>query len=68
VELSGGKQWQCLAALGAAYSKAGRPADAVSAIRRALDLAEADKNEPLARMLRATLERYQRSAAEAQPK
>ena len=68
VDLSGGKQWQCLAALGAAYSKVGRPADAASAIRRALDLAEADKNEPLARMLRAALERYQRSAAEAPPK
>jgi Flp pilus assembly protein TadD len=68
VELSGGKQWQCLAALGAAYSKAGRPADAAGAIRRALDLAEADKNEPLARMLRGALERYQRAAAEAPPK
>ncbi len=63
VELSEGKQWQCLTALAAAYSKAGRPADAAAAVRRALDLAVQEKNEGLAKSLRATLERYQHESA-----
>jgi Flp pilus assembly protein TadD len=62
VELSDGKEWQCLAMLGTAYGKAGRPADAASAVRRALDLAVRSNNEELAKTLRATLERYQRAA------
>jgi Flp pilus assembly protein TadD len=68
VRLSGGKEWQCLAMLGAAYSKTGRAADAVQSLRQALDLAVGANNEELAKTLRATLERYQRSAAEPQPR
>ena len=63
VELGEGKEWQCLAALSAAYAKAGRPADAVQAVSRALELAERDNNQELARALRATLESYRQSGA-----
>jgi Flp pilus assembly protein TadD len=59
VQLSGGKDWRCLAALGAAYSKLGRPSDAIKAARQALDLAVEAKNDDLVRSLRATIERYE---------
>jgi Flp pilus assembly protein TadD len=64
VELSGGKDWQCLAALGAAYSLAGRRSEAIATTRRALDLAVQANNQELAKNLRTTLERYQRSGDE----
>lgn len=67
VALSGGKEWQCLALLGAAYSKAGRPADAAQAVRQALDLAVKAQNEELAKTLRATLEHYEGGNAERPP-
>ena len=62
VELRGGKECRPLALLASAYSKAGRPADAVEAASRALILAEKDRNEELVRMLRAALERYRQAA------
>lgn len=68
VELSDGREWQCLTALSTAYSKAGRIADAVKAARRALDLAVRDKNEELARNLRALLDRYERRAGDGAPR
>jgi tetratricopeptide (TPR) repeat protein len=61
VELTGGKDWQCLAALGAVYNIAGRRSEAIATTERALDLALQANNQELAKNLRATLERYQRS-------
>ena len=63
VQLSGGKEWQCLALLGAAYRKTGRSGDAVRAARQAWELAVKANNEELAATLRATLEDYERSDA-----
>jgi Flp pilus assembly protein TadD len=65
VELSGGKEWQSLSMLGAAYFQSGRPADAVQATRRALDVAVRENNEEVARNLRAAIERYERGKSEA---
>ena len=63
VELSGGKEWQSLSMLGAAYFQSGRAADAVQATRRALDVAVREHNEEAAKNLRATIERYQQAEA-----
>ncbi|MGB9458584.1 MAG: tetratricopeptide repeat protein [Bryobacteraceae bacterium] len=59
VQLTGGKDWECLAALGSAYNRAGRESEAIEATRRALNLAVQAHNQEVARGLRATLERYQ---------
>jgi Flp pilus assembly protein TadD len=58
VELSGGKDWQCLAALGTAYNVAGRKQEAIETTERALRLAVEADNRPVAENLRALLERY----------
>jgi Flp pilus assembly protein TadD len=58
VELSGGKDWHCFDMLGAVYFKAGRPAEAVEAARRAVDLADAEHNAQLVESLRGKLARY----------
>ena len=63
VELSGGKEWQSLSMLGAAYFQSGRAADAVQATRRALDVAVRENNEEAAKNLRAAIERYQQTEA-----
>jgi Flp pilus assembly protein TadD len=68
VELSGGKDWECLAALGMAYSVAGRKEDAIAATQRALDLAVEAKNSQVAQSLRAALERYVRNAGNPPPR
>jgi Flp pilus assembly protein TadD/Tol biopolymer transport system component len=60
VELSGGKEWQSLSMLGAAYYQAGRRTDAVQAAQRALEVAVRQNNTEAARNLRATIEQYQR--------
>jgi Flp pilus assembly protein TadD len=60
VELSEGKEWQSLSMLGAAYYQAGRRADAVQAVQRALEVAVRQNNTEGAKNLRATIEQYQR--------
>jgi Flp pilus assembly protein TadD len=59
VELSQGKDWQCLALLGTANFKAGRAVEAVRAVQRALDVAVQDGNSDVTARLRSTLESYQ---------
>jgi Flp pilus assembly protein TadD len=66
VELSGGKDWNCLAALAAAYSKSGRPADAVQPARQALDLAIQEHDDQLAKNLREMLDGYERDSGSTQ--
>ncbi len=58
VEISGGRGWQSLAMLGAAYYRAGRVNDAVEATRRALAVAEKMNNAQAANSLRAAVNRY----------
>ena len=67
VELSEGKDWQCLAALADAYNKTGRSAEAIQSAHQALDLALQQHDEQLEKKLRADLERYERDRAKAQP-
>ncbi len=67
VQLTGGKDWECLAALGSAYNRAGRGSEAIEATRRALNLALQAHNQEVARSLRATLERYQRGNGNRPP-
>jgi len=68
VELTGGKDWQCLAALGTAYNLAGRKTDAIDALQRAVNLALDAHNIELAASLRATLERIEQPAASQPPR
>ena len=65
VELSGGKDWNCLAALATAYSKSGRSADAIQSARQALDLAVQEHDDQLARNLREMLEGYERDGGKS---
>ena len=67
VELSQGKDARCLAALAAAYDKAGRFPEAIQAARQALDLAVQEHDQQREQDLRSALERYQREGAKAQP-
>jgi len=67
VELSGGKNSRCLAALADAYDKTGRPAEAVQSAHLALDLALQEHDEQLEKTLRSDLERYERDGAIAHP-
>jgi tetratricopeptide (TPR) repeat protein len=57
-ELAGQENAQCLDTLAAAYAAAGRFPDAVIAAERALQLAEAAAQAPLANAIRARLELY----------
>jgi hypothetical protein len=59
VELSGGKDRRCLAALADAYDKTGA--------HLALDLALQEHDEQLEKTLRSDLERYERDGAIAHP-
>jgi Flp pilus assembly protein TadD len=65
VELSEGKNSQCLAELAEAYDKSGRSPEALAAAQRALELAMQEHDERLERQLRGELEGYQRNAAKA---
>jgi Flp pilus assembly protein TadD len=67
VELSAGKDARCLAALAAAYDKAGRFPEAVEAARHAIDLAAGQHDQEREQKLRHALEQYQRDASTTQP-
>jgi Flp pilus assembly protein TadD len=66
VELTGGKDWNCLAALANAYSKSGRPADAAASAHKALDLAVQENDERAIRNLREALDRYEHDSTQGQ--
>jgi Flp pilus assembly protein TadD len=65
VELSNGKNWRALAELAKAYGATGRSADAIEAMRQAIDIALAQHDEQDAAKLRELLNTYQRSGANA---
>jgi Flp pilus assembly protein TadD len=67
VELSRGRNWRSLAELAKAYDKTGRSAEAIEAIKQALDLTVAQHDEQDAQTLREVLEGYEREGAKAQP-
>ena len=67
VEVSQGKEWQCLAALADAYDKAGRSAEAIQAANRALELAFQSHDEGLKRRLQSEIQRYEIERDKAQP-
>jgi Flp pilus assembly protein TadD len=67
VELSEGKNWRSLTELAKTYHKLGRTAEAIQAVRQALDLAVQNHEDSLAKDLQAILDRYQRDSAQAQP-
>ncbi len=67
VELSGGKDWRSLDMLATAYSKVGRPSDAIRSEQQALDLALQQQDQELASHLRGKLERFQGATTAAQP-
>ena len=58
-QLSGGQDPVIICALAAAYAEGGRFAEAVTAAQRALELANARSNAPLAEMLQSQLKHYQ---------
>jgi len=58
-ELTGGENPVVLAALAAAYAEAGRFPEAITAARKALDLARRQNNRALANALRGQLSRYE---------
>lgn len=59
VELTDGKELQDLSMLATVYSKSGRRDDAVKTANRALDLALAQKNEDVARAIRASIAKFE---------
>jgi Flp pilus assembly protein TadD len=63
VALSKEKDWRCLAELAKVYNKTGRNTDAIQAVQEALDLATAQHDEDLEKILRDLLDDYQRQAA-----
>jgi Flp pilus assembly protein TadD len=67
VELSRGRNWRSLAELAKAYDKTGRFAEAIEAVKQALDLTVAQHDEQDAQALRDMLEGYEREGAKAQP-
>ncbi|MGA9505520.1 MAG: tetratricopeptide repeat protein, partial [Terriglobales bacterium] len=67
VELSEGKDWQCLDGLANAYSKSGHHAEAMQFERQALDVALHQHDEDLVKKLRGNLERYEREGEESKP-
>ena len=58
-QLSGGKNPRVIGTLAAAYAEAGKYSDAIAAVRRALQIAGADSNSPVAGTLRTELALYQ---------
>ncbi|HLJ51188.1 MAG TPA: tetratricopeptide repeat protein [Bryobacteraceae bacterium] len=60
-QLGGAGDYRCAAALATAYYKAGRQADALQAIRKALDHAAAENNEQARQSLLKMLENYDRN-------
>lgn len=68
VQLGGGTNPRCLAALADAYDKTGRSAEAVQSAQRALDLALQEHDEKLQESLRSDLQRYERDGAAAHPR
>ena len=66
VELSEGKNWQCLSELANAYDHTGQSADAIQSARQALDLAVQEHDEKLAKKLRGDLDRYEHSGTKSQ--
>lgn len=67
VELSEGRNAQCLAALAEAYDKNGRPSDAIQAAHRALDLAIQEHDLRLENELLDSIGRYEADRAKPQP-
>ena len=67
VALSRGKDWRCLAELAKVYDKAGRTADAIPAVRQALDLAVKQNNQQVAATLQDALNHYQQDVSAAKP-
>ena len=65
VELSNGKNWRALAELAKAYSAIGRSADAIQALRQAIDIALQLHDDQDANKLRDLLDTYQRQGAKA---
>ncbi|WP_348260584.1 tetratricopeptide repeat protein [Telmatobacter sp. DSM 110680] len=59
VALSRGKDWRCLAELAKVYDKTGRTADAIPAVRQALDLAVKQNDQQAAATLQDALNHYQ---------
>jgi tetratricopeptide (TPR) repeat protein len=58
-QLSGGKNPRVIGTLAAAYAEAGRYSDAIATVRRALQIAGAESNSPVAGTLRTNLALYQ---------
>jgi len=67
VALSRGKDWRCLAELAKVYDKVGRTADAIPAVRQALDLAVKQNNQQVAATLQDALNHYQQDVSAAKP-
>ena len=65
MELSNGKNWRALAELAKAYSAIGRSADAIQALRQAIDIALQLHDDQDANKLRDLLDTYQRQGAKA---
>lgn len=63
VELTDGKELQDLSMLATVYSKSGRKDDAVKTANRALELALAQKNEDVARAIRASIAKFEGGGA-----
>ena len=66
VAISKARDWRSLAELARVYDKTGRPADAIQALRQALDAATRQNNQPAAKALQDMLNRFQ-PAANAKP-
>ena len=67
VALSRGKDWRCLAELAKVYDKAGRTADAIPAVRQALDLAVKQNDQQVVATLQDALNHYQQDVSAAKP-
>ena len=67
VELDGGKNPNCLAALADAFSKTGRIPEAIQTAHRALDQAVQENDDQLAAGLRAMLQHYEQGGEGTQP-
>ena len=59
VEIEGGRDWRTLDTLGAAYAEAGRFAEAISSVRRAMAVARADGEPAVADLLKRRLLLYE---------
>jgi Flp pilus assembly protein TadD len=63
VELSKGKNWRALDELAKAYKQTGRSAEAIEALRQAIDMAVAQHEDQDAKKLRDLMDHYQRDSA-----